>query len=262
MHLKVVFFCLGQTLVAFLLPPRWSKVCKLDRESDCIGMYCEWTRNGCITISSGIGERNSRHRRAQYLGSFGGLPEWQQDTLVRHNSFWNGLPFGQRFYNGGGTGAVTRIHNNQYLPVPSVRPTFRPFVRPNVGLANLPAYQSPYLLRPRYTDGQFSALSNLILGSDSMTQNDPRQPITEHEASYEESVIDQQTGNQPLHREDHWENWEQWSQCSVTCGSGTLNRFRYCDQSKQCLGMNYEDKPCQIDCSVRRPLNNAFWWNG
>ena len=33
-----------------------------------------------------------------------------------------------------------------------------------------------------------------------------------------------------------WSNWSQWTDCSVTCGDGTITRFRQCDNPQPASG--------------------------
>ena len=48
----------------------------------------------------------------------------------------------------------------------------------------------------------------------------------------------------------NWGTWGEWTRCSVTCGTGTKTRRRYCDDpppsngGKPCEGANAQKMPC------------------
>ena len=56
--------------------------------------------------------------------------------------------------------------------------------------------------------------------------------------------ISLQEANQTLHKKTivfviieiigNWEHWSSWSSCSVTCGIGSRNRYRFCKLGDQC----------------------------
>ncbi len=61
---------------------------------------------------------------------------------------------------------------------------------------------------------------------------------------------------EPVH--GNFSEWTIWSKCSVDCGVGARERFRYCDNpsprngGRKCLGLFYENETChQPVCSGR-----------
>ncbi len=50
-----------------------------------------------------------------------------------------------------------------------------------------------------------------------------------------------------------WKEWGSWGLCTVTCGDGTLQRYRGIDNpavedGKPCEGPNMQSQPCTADC--------------
>ena len=60
--------------------------------------------------------------------------------------------------------------------------------------------------------------------------------------------------------------WSQYSTCTKTCGTGTQERNRKCDNpppsagGKDCVGPAYETKKCNInECPGKYLLNQNIW---
>ncbi|XP_061173458.1 uncharacterized protein LOC133182626 [Saccostrea echinata] len=66
-----------------------------------------------------------------------------------------------------------------------------------------------------------------------------------------------------------WGNWGEWSSCSVTCGNGTQQRARDCDDPApdngglECLGKSIENRNCSQqecpECNMLDKLDHAIW---
>lgn len=56
--------------------------------------------------------------------------------------------------------------------------------------------------------------------------------------------------------EDGWSPWSEWTQCTVTCGSGTQQRGRSCDDtSNTCSGPSIQTRKCSLGKCDRRGTN-------
>lgn len=60
--------------------------------------------------------------------------------------------------------------------------------------------------------------------------------------------------------EDGWSPWSEWTQCTVTCGSGTQQRGRSCDDtSNTCSGPSIQTRRCSLGKCDRRGMENVFF---
>lgn len=60
--------------------------------------------------------------------------------------------------------------------------------------------------------------------------------------------------------EDGWSPWSEWTQCTVTCGSGTQQRGRSCDDtSNTCAGPSIQTRRCSLGKCDRRGMENIFF---
>lgn len=60
--------------------------------------------------------------------------------------------------------------------------------------------------------------------------------------------------------EDDWSPWSEWTQCTVTCGSGTQQRGRSCDDtSNTCPGPSIQTRRCSLGKCDRRGMENIFF---
>ena len=53
----------------------------------------------------------------------------------------------------------------------------------------------------------------------------------------------------PTTVDGNWGDWSGWTDCSVTCGTGTRSRTRFCDDpppsnGQQCQGLGTEEADC------------------
>lgn len=60
--------------------------------------------------------------------------------------------------------------------------------------------------------------------------------------------------------EHGWSPWSEWTQCTVTCGSGTQQRGRSCDDtSNTCSGPSIQTRRCSLGKCDRRGMENIFF---
>lgn len=60
--------------------------------------------------------------------------------------------------------------------------------------------------------------------------------------------------------EDGWSPWSDWTQCTVTCGSGTQQRGRSCDDtSSVCTGPSIQTRRCSLGKCDRRGTENFLF---
>ncbi|XP_041934877.1 thrombospondin-2 [Alosa sapidissima] len=64
----------------------------------------------------------------------------------------------------------------------------------------------------------------------------------------------------PMDSEDGWSPWSEWTQCTVTCGTGTQQRGRSCDDSSNtCSGPSIQTRKCSLGKCDRRVKQDGGW---
>ncbi|KAI1887191.1 hypothetical protein AGOR_G00203610 [Albula goreensis] len=67
----------------------------------------------------------------------------------------------------------------------------------------------------------------------------------------------------PKDSEDGWSPWSEWTECTVTCGTGTQQRGRSCDDaSNPCAGPSIQTRRCSLgkcDSRVRQDGGWSLW---
>ncbi|XP_048843123.1 thrombospondin-2 [Brienomyrus brachyistius] len=64
----------------------------------------------------------------------------------------------------------------------------------------------------------------------------------------------------PNDGDDGWSPWSEWTECSVTCGSGTQQRGRSCDDSSNaCAGPSIQTRRCSLSRCESRVRQDGGW---